>query len=105
MFYIIIYITMAEWPTHERVAKNLAKKFNADYNSTKGVDIVTNRMAIEVETTQTIGEASKQLAGFKKPVYIAATSSQWVKKALEKTEWTTIWVMDAEGNIIKRSTR
>lgn len=77
---------MAEGPTHERVAKALAKKFNAEYNPHKGVDIVTKKIAIEVETNKTIPEATRQLSGHKQPSYIATTSNTGTKKALEQTK-------------------
>ena len=96
---------MSESKSHEDAAKRIAKKVNTEYNFSKGVDIVTTRVAIEVETPETISSAFQQLKGHRKPVYIAGTNIEAVKKALEATENTTVGVMDNTGKIIKRSSR
>ena len=83
----------------------LQKKFGAEYNTGKGVDIQTRDTAIEVETPDTVSDAHRQLQGHKKPVFIACTNQEAVQKALEKTEETTIGVMDNQGNIIRNSAR
>ncbi|MFT7613904.1 MAG: hypothetical protein ACI9J3_002884 [Parvicellaceae bacterium] len=96
---------MAESKPHKDTSNRIAKKNNADYNSKKGVDIVTNSRAIEVETENTVKSGIKQLQGHKKPSYIAGTNQKAVDKALELTKGTTIGVMDKDGNIVKSSTR
>lgn len=96
---------MAESRAHEATAKRISHKYNTKYNKGKGADVRTNNIAIEVETPQTVSEASRQLRGYKKPVYIAGTNQQAVNKALEATERTTIGVMDSKGNVMRRSTR
>ena len=90
---------------HDEVAKRIAKKFAGDYNAHQGVDVVTDKVAIEVETNQTISDAKQQLQGHQKPAYIAVTSERSIKKAMEATEGTTIGVIDPTGVIVKRSTR
>ena len=90
---------------HDKVAVNIARKEGAEYNKNEGVDIVTPKRAIEVETANTVKEGLRQLQGFKKPVYIAAVDKETEKAALEATEGTTIGVMDKNRNIIKKSTR
>ena len=82
-----------------------AKKYNADYNNGKGVDIKSPRATIEVETANTVQDAPGQLRGYKGPCYIAGASKDAVQKAMELTKGTTIGVMGNQGNIIKRSTR
>ena len=96
---------MTESKSHKATSNRLAKKYKTEYNSGKGVDVQTNKVAIEVETPDTVADASRQLQGHKKPVYIAGTNKEAVKKALEATKGTTIGVMDNQGNIVKRSTR
>lgn len=96
---------MAESKSHKATANRISKKLKAQYNQGQGADINTNKMAIEVETEDTIGDASRQLAGYKKPVYVAATNKQALEKAIDHYANTTIGVMDKNGKIIKKSTR
>lgn len=96
---------MAENMSHKTTANRLARKFKTDYNEGKGPDINTDKLVIEVETEDSVSDASRQLQGFQKPVYVAGTNQKAVQKALEKYENTTIGVMDNQGKIIKRSTR
>ncbi|MFC1538477.1 hypothetical protein ACFL6H_03560 [Candidatus Latescibacterota bacterium] len=96
---------MSESKSHKVAANRIAKKLNAEYNSDKGVDIVTQRVAIEVETPETISSGFQQLRGHRKPVYIAGTNREAVEKALAATKNTTVGVMDSTGKIIKLSTR
>lgn len=96
---------MSEGKSHTAAANKIAQKYNAEYNAEKGVDIVTNKMAVEVETEKTVQSGIQQLQGHKKPAYIAGSNQETVKIALELTKKTTIGVMDKEGNIVKRSTR
>ncbi len=96
---------MAENRSHRTTANRLANKFKTDYNKGKGPDINTNNLAIEVETEDSVSDASRQLQGFNKPVYVAGTNQKAVQKALEKYENTTIGVLDNQGKIVKRSTR
>ena len=96
---------MSESKSHKATANRLANKFGTEYNTCKGADIKTDNVAIEVETPETIRDASRQLQGHKKPVYIAGTNKEAVDIALETTKGTTIGVMDNQGNIVKRSTR
>ena len=90
---------------HDRVAKQLAKKEGVKYNRGQGADIKSSRRAIEVETANTIGDAARQLAGHRKPVYVAGANAEATKKALQHYENTTIGVMNSQGKIVKRSTR
>ena len=87
------------------VAKDIAKKVGGKYNPRKGVDIVTKKSAIEVETDSTISDAKRQLQGQRKPSYIAVTNKPAVAKAVEATKGTTIGVMGPDGRVVKRSTR
>ena len=96
---------MPESKSHKDTSSRIAKKFNAEYNPDKGVDIVTQKLAIEVETETTVQSGMQQLQGHRKKVYIAGTNQATVKKTIEATEGTTIGVMDNQGNIIKKSSR
>ena len=96
---------MSEDRSHKTAANRIAKKLNTQYNDAEGVDIVTNNIAVEVETESTVKSGIRQLQGHKKPSYIAGANKTTVKKALEATEGTTIGVMDNQGNIIKKSSR
>lgn len=96
---------MAESRSHKAAANRIARKFNTNYESQDGVDVVTDRIAVEVETPGTVADGVRQLRGHRKPAYIAGTNQEAVRKALERTEGTTIGVMDNQGRIVKRSTR
>jgi len=90
---------------HNKVAKQIAKKQNTTYNRGQGPDVENSQRAIEVETTGTVGDAARQLAGYQKPVYVAGADAEATKKALQHYEDTTIGVMNSQGKILKRSTR
>ena len=96
---------MTESKSHKAAANRIAKKFKTDYNTGKGADIKTDNIAIEVETPDTVNDASRQLQGHHKPVYIAGTNREAVEKALQATKGTSIGVMDNQGKVVKRSTR
>ena len=90
---------------HERVAKKLAKKYGAEYPPRAGVDVVTNNIAIEVETLGGVKQGIQQLQGHKKRAYIAGVNKATVQEAMAATEGTTIGVIDKDGNVVKPSTR
>jgi len=90
---------------HDKVANRMAKKEGVKYNKGQGADIQSSRRAIEVETAQTVNDASRQLRGYRKPVYVAGTDDKAVKAALKKYEGTSIGVMRPSGKIVKRSRR
>ncbi len=91
--------------SHKTTANRLAKKFKTDYNQGQGADIQAGNVAIEVEIADTVNDASRQLQGYKKSVYVAGTDKKAVEKALDKYKDTTIGVMDNQGKIVKKSTR
>ena len=90
---------------HDNTAKRIANKEGTAYNRSQGPDIQTPARAIEVETTQTVDDAFRQLQGFKKPVYVAGADAEATKKALEAAKGKTAGVMNPQGKIVKRSTR
>ncbi len=96
---------MAESRSHKVAANRIAKRLRTDYNSGKGVDIVTPTRAVEVETPSTVKDGVSQLRGFRKPVYVAGSNQEATQRALDITQGTTVGVMDSKGNIVKRSTR
>ncbi len=96
---------MSESKSHKATANRLARKHRTEYNTGKGADIKAKRVAIEVETPDTVADGLRQLQGHQKPVYIAGTNQEAVEKALEVTKGTTVGVMDNQGNIIKKSSR
>lgn len=90
---------------HDQVANKIAKREGTEYNKGPGADIQGSRRIIEIETPGTITDASQQLKGYRKPVYIVPTDYKAVPKALEHYKGTTIGVMTPTGRIVKRSTR
>lgn len=69
----------------------------------EGVDIKTKRITVEVEIEKIVQNAPSQLKGHRVPVYFADTDKKAGDLALEKTEGTTIRVMDSSGNVVKKS--
>lgn len=96
---------MTESRSHKTTANRIAKKYHTEYDSEKGADVKTDKVAIEVEPPDSVSDAMRQLQGYKKRAYIAGTNNEAVEKALEVTEGTTVGVMDNQGNIVKKSTR
>jgi len=90
---------------HDKVANRIAKQEGTSYNKGPGADIQSNRRAIEVEKPNTIGDAGRQLKGYKKPVYVTVTDPKAIPKAVKHYKNTTIGVMTPSGKIVKRSTR
>ncbi len=90
---------------HDRTARQLARKHKTDYNKGQGPDVNSSRLAIEVETANTVRDGLRQLQGFRKPVYIAGADVDTTKKALHAAKGTTVGVMRPDGKIVKRSTR
>jgi hypothetical protein len=96
---------MSEGKSHKTAANRIAKKLGAEYNNGEGVDIKSKRATVEVETPESVGDALGQLQGHRGPAYIAGTNKEAVAKAIEKTQGTTVGVMDNQGNIVKPSSR
>ena len=71
----------------------------------QGPDVQTQDQVTETETVDTIADAARQLSGFKKPVYVQGADAVATKEALEHYCDTTIGVRNAQGKIVKRSTR
>lgn len=95
---------MANKSIHDRVSRFIARKKGTTYNPGKGVDIPGPRQAIEVEKDPgKIGEAIRQLQGYKIPRYVAGTNKKVVKAALERTKNTSVGVMNQKGEIVKRA--
>lgn len=88
---------------HDRIAKNIAEKKGAEYNSDKGVDIRTSTQAIEVEVdSNKFKEGVRQLQGTHKARYLAVPN-ELVKEAVEYTKGTGVGVMNERGTIKKRA--
>ena len=90
---------------HDETARRIAEKKGVSYNQGQGPDIQTPRQTIEVETIGTIADAGRQLQGHRGSVYVAGADAKATEAALEHYDGTTIGVMDASGQILKRSTR
>jgi|Deesub1362A_J573_1020465.scaffolds.fasta_scaffold01719_5 hypothetical protein len=90
---------------HDQIAENLAKKFGTKYKKHKGIDIVTKKRVIEVETTKEgIYQGINQVKRSQKPGYIAVNNKN-LMNAIWATKGTGIGVMDEKGRILKRAHR
>ena len=90
---------------HDDVAKQIAQKFKTKYNPGPGADVKGPKAAAEIEMPGTIGEAGRQLQGYKKPVYVVPAVPKAVPAAVKRYKNTTIGVMDPSGKVVKPSTR
>ena len=88
---------------HDQIAENLAKEFGVEYKKHQGIDIVTKKRVIEVETTKEgIYQGINQIKRSPKTRYIAVDEKN-IQNALEAIEGTGIGVMDKKGRILKRT--
>lgn len=88
---------------HDDIARKLARKFNTDYNPSKGVDVRPPGKAIEVEIKlNTISDGVRQLQGYKDPRYLAVPKNI-APKVIDRVKNTKIGVMDQNGNILRRA--
>ena len=90
---------------HDETAQAIAENKGVDYNKGPGPDIKTSRQTIEVETSNTIGDAGRQFQGHRGPVYVAVTDDKDIPKAIERYDGTTIGVMNSSGEVVKSSSR
>jgi len=87
---------------HDKIAKEIAERKGAEYNSDKGVDIKTPTQAIEVEVDpEKFKEGVRQLQGTNKIRYLAVPN-ELVKEAREYTKGIGVGVMNEHGKIKKR---
>lgn len=90
---------------HDAIAEKLAKKFNTEYKSTKGIDLVTRDRVVEIETKKEgIYQGIKQVEKSSKARYLAVNKIN-IDNALEATQGTGIGVMGETGKIIKKAGR
>jgi len=90
---------------HDEIAKKLAKKFNTEYKSDKGIDLVLKDKVIEIETKKdSLPQGIKQVVKSSKSRYLAVNKIN-VNNALEATKGTGIGVMSETGRIIKKASR
>lgn len=88
---------------HDKIAEQVAKRKGGEYNPSKGADIVTPQVVIEVEVDQgKLGEGIRQLQGYRRPRYLAVPS-ELVKGAKERTKNTQVGVMNETGQIQKKA--
>jgi hypothetical protein len=88
---------------HTATARRIAARYGTVYNDGEGVDIESDGMAIEVETTATIEEGVQRLRNHVGRAFVAVTNKEGLAEALRLTQGTNIGVMDPRGNIIKES--
>jgi len=90
---------------HDEIANKLAKKFNAEYKSDKGIDLVLRDKVIEVETKKnSLSQGIGQVVKSQKARYLAVNKIN-INNALEATKNTGIGVMSETGRIVKKASR
>lgn len=86
---------------HDAIAKAIARKLDAEYNPTKGPDIVSGNAVVEVEVNpEEFGEGIRQMQGRRQPRYLGVPDSL-VEAAKRRLQGTQVGVMDSKGNIKK----
>ena len=86
---------------HTATGRRIAKRYKATYNDGEGIDIATDGMVIEVETTATIEAGVERLKEHLGRTYVAVTNKEGIAEAIRLTQGTKVGVMDPRGNIIK----
>ena len=90
---------------HDEIANKLAKKFNTEYKSDKGIDLVTPEKVIEVETKKSsLSQGISQVIKSQKARYLAVNKIN-INNALDATKNTGIGVMNETGRIMKKASR
>ncbi|TSC94503.1 MAG: hypothetical protein CEN87_472 [Parcubacteria group bacterium Licking1014_1] len=90
---------------HDEIASKLAKKFNTEYKSDKGIDLVLRDKVIEVETKKnSLPQGIGQVVKSQKARYLAVNKIN-INNALEATKNTGIGVMSETGRIVKKASR
>lgn len=90
---------------HDQIAERLANKFNTEYKSDIGIDLVTKNRVIEVETKLSgLDQGIGQIEHSSKARYLAVSNSI-KRKTLEEVCSTGIGIMNERGKIIKRASR
>ena len=90
---------------HDEIANKLAKKFNTEYKSDKGIDLVLKDKVIEVETKKnSLSQGIGQVVKSQKARYLAVNKIN-INNALETTKNTGIGVMSETGRIVKKASR
>lgn len=92
---------------HNKIAEKLAKKFDTEYKSDEGIDIVDKKRkrVIEVETKEeSLYQGIDQVKRSPMARYLAV-QKRLIKKAIEVTENTGIGVMSETGKIFKKASR
>lgn len=86
-------------------AKRVAKKLGAKIATGRGPAVITPKQVVAITTGRNTQTAMRQLKGYRRRVYIAATDSNATKAALAATKGTTIGVIDHQCRVCKPSTR
>jgi len=90
---------------HDIIAERTARRLKAEYNPTKGPDVVTEREVDEVEIDKnTLKEGMGQMRGYRQLKYIVVPTNL-VKDAKDATKGTKIGVRDEHGRIRKSAKR
>ena len=90
---------------HDEIANKLAKKFNTEYKSDKGIDLVLRDKVIEIETKKnSLSQGIGQVVKSQKARYLAVNKIN-INNAFEETKGTGVGVMSDTGRIIKKASR
>ena len=85
---------------HTAVLRRISERYGGVSGHADGVDIVTDEMRIEVETSATLADGFARLAALSGTRYVAVTNKEAISDALRLAAGTGIGVMDAHGNVL-----
>ena len=86
---------------HTATANRVAQRYGGIFNPGDGVDIETDDLAIEVETSATVQDGVRRLNKRDGRVYVAVTNKEGLPIALDAAEDSRVGVMDPHGNIVR----
>ncbi len=88
--------------THDRMARQIARRYGDEYNPGRGPDIRAPSLVVEVGTDPAkVREEMRQVANYQRRRYVAGPRP-FVRQALQATHGTGIGVMTGTGRIVKR---
>lgn len=88
-----------------KIAAAIARRYGSTFQRGRGPDIRTDKVTINVETTNSLPTALGRLKGYRGPVYIACVNDDDIADACSYTFRTTVGIMNAEGRVLKPSSR
>jgi hypothetical protein len=85
---------------HSAVVRRIKVRYGGVSGEALGIDIVTESLRIEVETSATLESGIERLSAIDGIRYVAVTNKEAIPDALRIVDGTGIGVMDSYGNVL-----